>query len=252
MGSAAIVKTLDRVAQHRSGHGVRVMIEKMLESLLISLADFPQHPPGRLVQQIVRIREQEPRDTERWLIYVLSYPRMGRHHGDPSFPPPSRARKAVKNGKLTDVDQPGAENFRCGNIHKIPVVNPLRVSEVESRDLRAFGLIRLFERPRQNEECERTFLMNPGSKQGPDRIAGERPKLAGNPVKVRGGHSKPDVLARGIVGASFEKTEIAGAWPVARGLSERLADTTRRRRLYRRVCLHLRFSPVTLRNRPYA
>jgi hypothetical protein len=126
------------------------------------------------------------------------------------------------------------------------------VGEVEFRDLPAIGLIGFFERPRQYEERESAFVMNPGAKQCPDQIAAKGPKLAGNPVQIRGVHSKPEVLARGIIRTSLEKPEVTGAWPVARHLAKCRTDVTYRRRLYRPLCLHSSFSPVTVRNRPYA
>ena len=51
-------KALDGATEHGTGHARVVSIKKVDEQIEISLAHLPQHPPHRLVQQVMRVVTQ--------------------------------------------------------------------------------------------------------------------------------------------------------------------------------------------------
>ena len=55
-------ESLDGVAKHRARHVLRMQPEEVLLDWLTAFADFPEHPTDRLMDEVVRIGQQDTRD----------------------------------------------------------------------------------------------------------------------------------------------------------------------------------------------
>jgi len=58
-------KFLDGIPQHRSRHGLFVLIEERFQDRTCFLSDLPKHPPSRLVDQIFLVRQEPLADRQR-------------------------------------------------------------------------------------------------------------------------------------------------------------------------------------------
>ena len=74
------------IAQHGPRHGLVVLPEKSLRCLLIALADLPQHPAHRLVNEIVPVGKEKGGDGQAIVKVVFLDEMQGGDDGDPPFP----------------------------------------------------------------------------------------------------------------------------------------------------------------------
>lgn len=61
-----------------------VLLKKSYQNSRNPLAGFPQHPSNRLVDEIMRVMQQHPRNVDGILKIVLSDEVQGRQYGDPA------------------------------------------------------------------------------------------------------------------------------------------------------------------------
>jgi len=87
---------LDRIAQHRPRHLVRVLLEEQLESTLISFADLAEHPTDGLVNQVLFVVEQSLGDANRVVEFADANEVLCRDDRDASLPQILRSRESVE------------------------------------------------------------------------------------------------------------------------------------------------------------
>jgi hypothetical protein len=85
---------LDRIPEHRARHSVIMFAQESVEHLPVPLSNLAQHPPDRLVNQIVRVVQQQRGDPQRGRELVALDEVESRDNGDPPLPHVLRAREA--------------------------------------------------------------------------------------------------------------------------------------------------------------
>ena len=61
------------VPEHRPGHSFVVLLQESFFGMHVSIADFPQHPSNRFMDEIFPVFEKNFRDPERIREIVPSY-----------------------------------------------------------------------------------------------------------------------------------------------------------------------------------
>jgi len=104
-------KTLDGVAQHRSWHSMRALIEKAAQAGTVSLGSLPKHPADRFMNEIMRVVEQEVRDLERVLYLTVPDEMMRRDDCDAALPERRRSGQCTQR-RPTSLVQPATDDGR--------------------------------------------------------------------------------------------------------------------------------------------
>lgn len=146
---------LDRVSQHRARHRGGVLVEEAPGHRLVALAHLAQHPPARLVHEIVIVSEEALTQLHRIVKLPVADQRLCGYDRDALLPQALRFREPAQHRALAP-QQPGAENLRRAAVHEIPVVDPFRVREVELHEVVAPGSLKS---PDENELREQAFLV---------------------------------------------------------------------------------------------
>jgi hypothetical protein len=125
---------------------------------LIALADFTQHPANRLVDQIVFVSEQQLGNRERVVVLALLDVVQRREDRDAPLPYGTRLREFVQQRAISLI-QMRADNRIGRCVDEIPVVDVLRVSEVQLVDGVPRRLSTPFVLPHENQQGEQPFFV---------------------------------------------------------------------------------------------
>ena len=79
-------ESFDGITEHGARHVGMVSSEKALQHCLISLADFPEHPPARLVHQVVFITQKPLRQFQSVGEDIFANEGERGEHGNPPTP----------------------------------------------------------------------------------------------------------------------------------------------------------------------
>ena len=133
-----------------------MLLEKRILRLKIPLADLPEHPAHRLVNQIVLMAQKELRKLERLCEVPLPDEVEGGHHRDALPPEVPRMGQLPQDTSVLVVDV-SSQHFVRGSIHQIPVVHIVRIGQIELHYLPALpflpGLFKLQHQHGQGREA---------------------------------------------------------------------------------------------------
>ena len=107
--------------------------EEIFQGRHVPLADFAEHPADRLVHQVFTVGPERFRDLER-VVKVPEPDEMEcRQDANPAIPEPGRFGKPVER-PAAFVRKIGPNDLRGRKVHQVPVVDELRIGEVEVVD----------------------------------------------------------------------------------------------------------------------
>ena len=127
-----------------------------------------QHPPDRLVDEVVFVVEEPLGESKCRLRFSAADARGVGDHRDAATPHTAGAREAVQeHGLFREV---GPQKVGRGNVHEVPVVHAVEMTQVEPVEPSAFGLVlRPPEAVHEDDEGEQTLLVDPGGEQASQR-----------------------------------------------------------------------------------
>ena len=133
----------------------------------VTLPRLPQHPAHRLVNQIVLVMEKDVGDSERVAQLTSPDEILRRDNGNATLPQVRRPGQSPKR-RATPILQIAANDRGSGRVHQIPVVDELRVIEIEAINPPALGVVGVLEGVHQQEQREQALFVNSGSQQRSD------------------------------------------------------------------------------------
>lgn len=77
---------LDGVTERRSGHTISMVQQKRLQSCGLPIPNLPEHPPYRLMHEIVRVCQKLFREIERFRSLAATNEVQSGQHGDSVIP----------------------------------------------------------------------------------------------------------------------------------------------------------------------
>src|SRR5918994_1407519 len=122
------------VAEHRARHRRGVSVEEGSQSPAVLLARLAQPAAGGLVDQILLVVEQHLGDPEGVVHIAVPDEEVGADDGGAAFPHVLGARQLVED-LARFVGQVAADDVRAGHVDQVPVVDPVRASQVEVEQL---------------------------------------------------------------------------------------------------------------------
>ena len=197
-------KPLDGIAEHRARHALRVTPQELFLDRAVALADFSEHPAHSLVNEIVRIIEQEPRDTESRVKLTALDVLEGRHDGDASFPQQTRFGHPPQSASVTVV-QVRADDVLCRAVDQIPIVDPKRTTHVETINRVTTRGVSASVLPNQNEQREKSLLVPARFQQRGDVAQRNRLVLASELAKDRDADAEESITSSVLTGPRLEK-----------------------------------------------
>ena len=105
-------------------------LQKSLFGPQVSLADLAEHPPDRLMNEVVFVMKKDLRDEESIIKITLPYECQSRHDRDPSFPEIFRSCKAVKH-RPVPVEQIIPQDIRRRKVDEVPIIDMVRLLQIE-------------------------------------------------------------------------------------------------------------------------
>jgi hypothetical protein len=95
------------------------------------LTDLAEHPPYRLVNEIVSILEEELGDGEGGRVVTGANERQRRDHRYPSLPEDLRLRQPREGPAVARREGVRAGDGGRGEVHEVPVVHVRKMRDVE-------------------------------------------------------------------------------------------------------------------------
>ena len=181
-------------------------IEEAAQLCFIPLADLPQHPAHGLVDQIMFIAQQAPRDAQRIAELVLPDVMQGGRHRNASLPETGRAAQRVEQLARSPRQVRSQDQVR-GTVDEVPVVHPLQVVQVQLGDARALAYIALPEIVHENHQCQQSRLMPWRLQQRAHLRQRQIGMLAGQHTHLRHRQAEESISLSVLAGRSAEESQ---------------------------------------------
>jgi hypothetical protein len=194
-----------RIPKHGAGHDGGMPIQK--PAFLLSgavLPHFPQHPPNRFMNQILRILQEQSGDLQGCAAFSTANEVVGRQHCNSPFPKTFRVGEPDEHGRIASIEM-SSNYVRCREIDQIPVIDAGSVGKIQVINGIPASLVSPPVLTNKDKERRQPFFMVWRPKQLPDISKSCLPVLLRNGPNLRNNDSEKPVSLPVFSWAGFEK-----------------------------------------------
>ncbi len=155
MGALVRSEFLNGISKHCAGHLQAVLVEEICQSVFIALADFAEHPADGLLHEVMPCVKKHSCKIHRVTELFVPYEGQGGNDRYPLLPHIVRSGQRIQDLPVRRPSQMASENRWSGKVDQVPVVDPFRMTQIETDCLFRLFLISFH----QNKQCTQPAFM---------------------------------------------------------------------------------------------